>query len=126
MCLQVATKLRTSACMNAALAIIGSVVAGPLRAAHGVDSLCDSLFVFFYLAVVVLVQARLLFLAARFAAEKRHQIEGHASNDSPDLDRNSVAHGHLADRPALVAVESGDLGDFRTASDTVAIALEPS
>jgi hypothetical protein len=45
--------------MNAALAIVGSVVAGPLRAAHEVDSLSDSLFVFFYLTVVIVVEARL-------------------------------------------------------------------
>jgi hypothetical protein len=114
--------------MNAALAILGSVVAGPLRSSHVVDSLSDSLFVFFYLAVVVVVLARLWFLAARFAAEKKHQIEGHVygPNGSPDLERSSVAQGQLADRPALVAVESGDVGDFRTASDNVAIALEPS
>jgi hypothetical protein len=113
--------------MNAALAILGSVLAGTLRAAHGVDSLSDSLFVFFYLTVVVIAEARLRFLAARFA-ERRFQIEGHAyvSIDSPDLERGSGAQGRLADRPALVALESNDVGDFRTASDTVAIALEPS
>jgi hypothetical protein len=114
--------------MNAALAILGSVVAGPLRAAHGVDSLADSLFVFFYLTVVIVIEVRLWFLAARFAAEEKHQIEGHAygSNDSPDLERNIIAQVRIADRPALVAVESGDVSDLRTASDTVAIALEPS
>jgi hypothetical protein len=114
--------------MNAALAILGSVVAGPLRAAHGVESLTDSLFVLFYLTVVVVVEARLWFLAAPFAAETRHQIEGHGSNDSPDLDRSNVVQGQLAERPALVAAESGNVGDLRTstAPDTVAIALEPS
>jgi hypothetical protein len=125
--LQVVTNLRTCACMNVALAILGSVVAGPLRAAHGVDSLSDSLFVFFYLTVVAMVEARLWFLAAGFAArKKKNQIEGHGANESPDLDRSSVAHGQVADRPALVAVESGDVGDFRTASDAVAIAVELS
>jgi hypothetical protein len=101
--------VRTSACMNAGLAILGSVVAGPLRAAHGVDSLFDSLFVFFYLTVVVMVEARLWFLAAGFVATKNDQIEGHGSKESPGLDRSSDDHGQLA-------VESGDVGDFRTAS----------
>jgi hypothetical protein len=112
--------------MNATLAIFGSVVAGPLRAAHGVDALLDSLFVFFYLTLVVVVEARLWFLSERFAAGQRGQIEEHSSNNPPDIQNSSVVQGLLADRPALVAVECGDEGEFRTASDTVAIALEAS
>jgi hypothetical protein len=118
--------MRIAACMNAALAILGSVVAGPLRVTLEVDSLPDSLFVFFYLTLVVMVEARLWFLAGGFAAEKQDKIAGHGTNAPPHSQRNSVAQGQRADRHALVNVESGGVGDILAASETVTIELEVS
>jgi hypothetical protein len=126
LCLQVATNLRTAACMNAALAILGSVVAGPLRATLEVDSLPDSLFVFFYLTLVVMVEARLWFLATSVAAGKQDRIEGRGTNAQRNIQKSSVAQGQLSNRPALLNVESGGVGDILAASDAVTIELEAS